>query len=152
MSVSSKNTTEYIADKKTSEITNDINKFMFIDSKTLNGLGVLNINGGYNIIQKQEPIITNKLIELLESTRNISKKNNKKSIIINIYLQNYKLNFISKKFILNIVKILTTLYPDDLLHQCNLVNPSFISEKIILLIKNFIPNKEKLKIIKGVIK
>jgi hypothetical protein len=128
---------------------NNCDNVAFISKESFKGHGILNINGGCKISKDNEVDVTNNLLKLLEQTLNISKKNNKKLIIINIYLQKYKLNHISKKFISNIITILTTIYPDDILYQCNLINPSFISEQIIHLIKKFIPNKQKVKIIKN---
>ena len=121
-------------------------KLITIDNIRINGLCILNINGDYKINKKDEETVLKYIINIFYKALVISRENKKKNIIINIFLENYKLDNIRRVFIITIIKILSTMYP-DILYQCNMINPNSIFNEIANIIKSLLNEESRKKLV-----
>ncbi len=128
------------------ELKEKFHELAFINDVTIDGHGIININGGYKISKTDEQDTLNYLVDIFDQVIKKSKLNNKETIIINVFLDNYSIKNIRQEFIINSSKVLMTLYPDNL-EQCNIINSSYIFQNILTLIKAFMDPVTKKKII-----
>ena len=124
----------------------ELDKLAFIDNNVINDHAIININGNYKINKQEEGITLTFLVNILNRVIKKTKENHKKTIIINIFLDNYQLKNISREFIITTSKLLITLYPDNL-EQCNIINPPHVFKSILVIIKKMLGHKAQDRIL-----
>ena len=114
-----------------------LEKLAFIDDNTINGHAIININGNYKINKQDEGVTLTYLVNILNRVIKKTKENHKNTIIVNIFMDNYKLKNISRDFIITTSKLLITLYPEHL-EQCNIINSPHVFKSILVIINKFL--------------
>ena len=122
-------------------MNSNLSNLGFLNTETIDGYAIININGGYNFDNyhcKQEGL--KYLINLINDSLKLSKKYNRDKIIINIFLDRYSGKNISSDYITTIANTLNILF-DGKVERCNLINASDQFKDIINLIKPMINPK-----------
>ena len=114
-----------------------LEKLAFIDDNTIKGHAIININGDYKINKRDEGVTLTYLVNIFNRVIKKTKENHKNTIIVNIFMDNYKLKNISRDFIFTTSKLLITLYPEHL-EQCNIINSPPVFKSILMIIKKLL--------------